>query len=227
MMKIVREWGEAILVALVLTIIIRFFVVQAFKIPSSSMENTLLIGDYLLVNKFLYGVPVPFSDEHIFPIRDPERGDVIVFQFPVYEGLQKFRQRNAGVSEEITADWLKQVQGYQKGKVDFIKRVVGVPGDTIEIRNRQVFINGTAYNTPQKVHKDPILTPGTRDNFGPVTVPPDSFFVLGDNRDYSMDSRFWGFVPRDTIRGLAFIKYWSWDTQAFRPRLDRLGRPID
>jgi len=198
MPKWVREWGEALLVAIVLTLVIRTFVVQAFKIPSGSMENTLLVGDYLLVNKFIYGTKIPFTDIELFPVRDPHRGDVIVFISP-------------------------------DGR-DFIKRVMGLPGDTIKVVDKQLYINGKAVTIPQEVHKDPLVLPpgaGPRDFFGPVTVPAHSYFVMGDNRDYSADSRFWGFVPRKKIEGLAFIKYWSWDSQEFMPRLSRIGRPID
>ena len=200
MMKWIRDWGEAFFVAVILTLIIRTFVVQAFKIPSGSMEDTLLIGDYLLVNKFIYGTHLPFMKTRYLKIRNPERGDVIVFEFP---GPDDHR--------------------------DFIKRVIGVPGDTIAVENKQLYINGEPVTMPQAVHKDSMIAPpaaGPRDFFGPVTVPEGHVFVMGDNRDYSYDSRFWGFVPEENIHGLAFIKYWSWDSQAFRPRLGRIGHPI-
>lgn len=198
-----RDWSEALIVAAVLALIIRTFVVQAFKIPSGSMEDTLLIGDHLLVNKFIYGLQVPFSDEPILSIQDPERGDIIVFEFPEDKGKSYFQRR------------------------DFIKRIIGLPGDKIEIRSKNVYINGERYLTPEAVYKDGTLTAGPRDNMPAVTVPEDKYFVMGDNRDRSYDSRFWGFVDRSVIKGKAFIKYWSWDTENFTPRWSRIGRMID
>jgi signal peptidase I len=198
-----RDWTEALIVAAILALIIRTFLVQAFKIPSGSMEDTLLIGDHLLVNKFIYGTQLPFSDEPLLAIRQPERGDIIVFEFPEDKDKSYFKRR------------------------DFIKRVVGLPGDTVEIRNKNVFINGERYMTPEAVYKDGNLIPGPRDNMPPVAVPDDSYFVMGDNRDRSYDSRFWKFVDRSAIKGLAFIKYWSWNSEKFMPRWNRIGRPIE
>jgi signal peptidase I len=198
-----RDWTEALIVAAILALIIRTFVVQAFKIPSGSMEDTLLIGDHLLVNKFIYGTQSPFSDDPVLAIRQPERGDIIVFEFPEDKDKSYFKRR------------------------DFIKRVVGLPGDTIEIRNKNVFVNGERYITPEAVYKDGNLTAGPRDNMPPVTVPDDNYFVMGDNRDRSYDSRFWRFVDRSAIKGLAFIKYWSWDSEKFMPRWGRIGRMIE
>ena len=199
----IRDWTEALIVAAVLALIIRTFVVQAFKIPSGSMEDTLLIGDHLLVTKFIYGFHVPFSEEPVLSIRDPERGDIIVFEFPEDKNKSYFKRR------------------------DFIKRVIGLPGDTVEIRNKNVYVNGERYLTPEAVYKDGTLTPGPRDNMSSVTVPPHNYFVLGDNRDRSYDSRFWRFVDRSSIKGKAFIKYWSWDSERFLPRWGRIGRMID
>ena len=198
-----RDWTEALIVAAILALIIRTFVVQAFKIPSGSMEDTLLIGDHLLVNKFIYGTQLPFSDDPVLAIRQPDRGDIIVFEFPEDKDKSYFKRR------------------------DFIKRVVGLPGDTIEIRNKNVFVNGERYITPEAVYKDGNLTAGPRDNMPPVTVPDDNYFVMGDNRDRSYDSRFWKFVDRSAIKGLAFIKYWSWDSEKFMPRWGRIGRMIE
>lgn len=203
-----REWAEALVVAVVLALIIRTFLFQAFKIPSGSMLDTLLIGDHLLVNKFIYGTQVPFSDDHYLKLRDPERGDVIVFEFPEDENKSYFQRR------------------------DFIKRVIGLPGDVIEVQNKRVYVNGELYSIPQEEHKDPETIPAMaspRDFFGPVKVPADQYFVMGDNRDYSYDSRFWGFVEESKIKGLAFIKYWSWDSEADltdKIRFSRIGRPI-
>jgi len=198
-----RDWTEALIVAAILALIIRTFVVQAFKIPSGSMEDTLLIGDHLLVNKFIYGTQLPFSADPVLAIREPERGDIIVFEFPEDKDKSYFKRR------------------------DFIKRVVGLPGDVIEIRNKNVFVNGERYITPEAVYKDGNLTTGPRDNMPPVTVPDDNYFVMGDNRDRSYDSRFWRFVDRSAIKGLAFIKYWSWNSEKFMPRWSRIGRLIE
>jgi len=215
-----REWTEALIVAAILALIIRTFVIQAFKIPSGSMEDTLLVGDHLLVNKFIYGTKIPLSDARYFPIREPQRGDIIVFEWPV--------------------DTINKNLNYFSRK-DFIKRIVGVPGDKVEVRNKEVFVNGEHYTLDAAVHKSPYLIPGcsdigswtrsaserVRDCMEVATVPADSYFVMGDNRDNSRDSRFWGFVPRDNIKGLAFIKYWSWDARQTNVRWERIGRMIE
>ena len=197
-----REWTESIVVALILALIIRTFVVQAFKIPSGSMEDTLLIGDHLLVSKFIYGMQIPFTDKRILTFNHPQQGDVIVFEFPEDRNKSYFSRR------------------------DFIKRVVGVPGDVIEVREKQVYVNGVKYELPQAIHKEADTIPaeyGPRDFMKPVTVPADSYFVMGDNRDRSYDSRFWGFVTDPEIKGKAFIKYWSWDSERHLPRITRIG----
>ncbi|HIC91609.1 MAG TPA: signal peptidase I [Syntrophaceae bacterium] len=194
---IIREYAEAILIAIILAVFIRTFVVQAFKIPSASMVPTLQVGDHILVNKFIYGVKIPFIRKTIIPLRKPKRGDVIVFIFP------KDRSK------------------------DFIKRVIGIEGDTVEIVNKKVYINGKPFNDPYGVHNDNFIFPKRiepRDNFGPVTVPKDAVFVMGDNRDNSRDSRFWGFVKLKDIEGKAFIIYWSWDN--FSIKWNRIGKLI-
>jgi len=197
-----RENIEAIVIAVVLALFIRTFIVQAFKIPSGSMQPTLLIGDHILVNKFLYGIGIPFTDIKLLDIKKPKQGDVIVFIYP------------------------------QDESKDYIKRVIGVPGDTINIINKKIFLNGKPYQDDFGVHDDPITVPrgqfsSNRDNFGPVTVPPNSLFVMGDNRDHSSDSRFWGFVEINKVRGKAFIIYWSWESMFKNFRLSRLGRLIE
>jgi signal peptidase I len=200
-----REYGEALLFALLLALIIRTFLVQAFKIPSGSMEDTLLIGDHLLVNKFIYGMEIPFTDERILTIRHPRQSDIIVFEYPEDRDKSFFERR------------------------DFIKRVVGVPGDVVEVRNKQVLVNGEVFDLDQEVHKEPDIIPpqlSPRDFMAPVKVPEGKYFVMGDNRDRSYDSRFWGFVDESEIKGLAFIKYWSWDADKHRPRWNRIGRLI-
>jgi signal peptidase I len=194
-----REYAEAIVVALVLALLIRTFVVQAFKIPSGSMEPTLEIGDHILVNKFIYGIKIPFTHLSFGAWTQPKRGEVIVFIYPL------------------------------EPEKDFIKRVIGVPGDTVRIVNKKLFINGAEAQDPHAVYKEDTLLPGDaqkRDNFGPITVPPGKIFVLGDNRDRSLDSRFWGFVPLADVKGKAFIIYWSWDRQETNVRWKRLGRLI-
>ena len=194
-----REYVEAIIVALVLALIIRTFVVQAFKIPSGSMEPTLEIGDHILVNKFIYGIKIPFTHINLFPWENPRRGNVIVFIYPL------------------------------EPDKDFIKRVIGVEGDTVRIINKKLFINGAEVPDPHAVYKEDLILPGDmqkRDNFGPVTVPKGNLFVLGDNRDRSLDSRFWGFVPLEDVRGKAFMIYWSWDRQDTTVRWKRIGKLI-
>jgi len=179
-----RENLEAIFIAILLALFIRTFIVQAFKIPSGSMKQTLLVGDHILVNKFIYGVKLPFLHTTVFPIKNPERCDVIVFEFP------------------------------EDPKKDFIKRVIGIGGDTVEIRNKQVYLNNMKVDCGHAIHTDLNIIPKgiqPRDNFGPVKVPEDSLFVMGDNRDHSYDSRFWGFVKLKAVKGKAFIIYWSWN----------------
>ncbi len=195
-----QEYARSILLAFALFLIVRICVAQPFEIPSGSMKNTLLVGDYLLVNKFIYGVKIPFTNLRLPEIRPPERGDVVVFKFPLNR------------SE------------------DYIKRVIGIPGDVISIRDKVVSVNGIPYQNPHAIHTDPYILPrsiGIRDNFGPVRVPPNSYFVMGDNRDNSYDSRYWGFVKADDIVGEAFIKYWSWNQKTWRPRWGRIGQPIN
>jgi signal peptidase I len=179
-----REYVEAFAVALLIALLVRTFVIQAFKIPSSSMENTLLIGDHIFVNKFIYGYHIPFTNGRVLKFRQPARGDIIVFVFP----------------EDKTKD--------------FIKRVVGVPGDTVEVRQKKVYVNGRPVTEPYARYVDGLSTDmlvRTRDNMPPVKVPPRKYFVMGDNRDRSYDSRFWGFVDEDAVVGKALFIYFSID----------------
>ena len=197
---IVREYAESIIVAVILALVIRTLVVQAFKIPSGSMEDTLAIGDHILVHKVVYGMKIPLGEKTVFKMRDPRRGDVIVFEYP------------------------------EDASKDFIKRVIGTPGDTVEVKDKRVYVNGELYDNPHEVHKEKDLFPreqNPRDNMGPVKVPADSYFMMGDNRDRSYDSRFWGFVKGDKVKGLAFIKYWSWDNEHFRVRWRSIGSLIN
>jgi len=191
-----RENVEAILIAVIIALFIRTFVVQAFKIPSGSMKPTLQVGDHILVNKFIYGVKIPYLSSVVLPVKDPQRGDIVVFKFPV------------------------------DPRKDFIKRVIAVPGDVVEIRDKTIFINGRRVNHDYGVFSDPRTIAGNlkpRDNLGPITVPKDALFVMGDNRDESFDSRFWGFVPIRDVSGKAFIIYWSWDSDDFSVRWRRLA----
>ena len=194
-----RENIEAIAVAIVLALFIRTFIVQAFKIPSGSMKNTLLIGDHILVNKFIYGIKIPYWQKTIVSVKDPKRGDIVVFKFPEDPGK------------------------------DFIKRVIGIGGDVVAIRDKKIYINHKRLKHKYGMYTDPHIIPGgiqPRDNLGPVTVPEDSLFVMGDNRDHSYDSRFWGFVDLKKVKGKAFIIYWSWNKDNSSSILDyvRWGR---
>lgn len=188
-----REYTEALVVAGLLALIIRTFLFQAFHIPSGSMEDTLLEGDFLFVSKTLYGAEVPFTGGKRLPsIREPKRGDIIVFRYP------------------------------EDPSQDFIKRCIGIPGDVIEYRDKQLFVNGDLQDEDYTKHSQgERIVPG-RDNFGPITVPEGKFFMLGDNRDNSRDSRYWGFVDYSQLRGKALFIYWSWDKDHNLPRLSRI-----
>ena len=195
--RLIREYAEAIITALLLALVIRAFIIQAFKIPSGSMIPTLLIGDHILVNKFIYGTKIPFSDKSILAFKEPEKGDIIVFKFP------------------------------EDPKKDFIKRVIATGGDTLEERNKIIYVNGKEIKEPYAYHGDSFVrTRGDpRDNFGPLIVPENKVFVMGDNRDQSFDSRYWGFVDIKAIKGKALIIYWSWDP-GNRLRFNRIGRLV-
>lgn len=183
-----REYIEAILIALLLALFIRTFVVQAFKIPSGSMLNTLLIGDHILVNKFIYGIKNPINGQTLIPITDPERGDIVVFKYP------------------------------KNPSQDYIKRVIGIEGDTVTIKDKKVYVNGVPQDEDYVILGEEMLPANVqpRDNMGPVTVPPNSLFVMGDNRDNSYDSRFWRYVDLQAVKGKAFILYWSVDKKRFK-----------
>lgn len=190
-----RENVEAIIIAVLLALVIRTFIIQAFKIPSGSMLPTLQIGDHILVSKFIYGVKMPFTGATLIPISDPKPNDVVVFQFP------------------------------KNPELDYIKRVIATAGDIVEIRDKKIVVNGKPFPDSHGVFKDPLILPAAaapRDNFGPVTVPAGKIFVMGDNRDNSFDGRFWGFVDLKAVRGKAWIIYWSWDVQQPLFSLDRL-----
>ena len=194
--SVVREYFESICIAVILALFVRTFVVQAFKIPTGSMENNLLIGDHLLVNKFVFAPTMTALERTLLPIDPIARGDIIVFKFP------------------------------QDPDRDFVKRVIGLPGETIEMRNKRVFVNGTRLDEPY-VH---FLFPPAEDegqtvdvsglgvqvNYGPVQVPADHYFMMGDNRDNSEDSRFWGFMPRSYVKGKALFVYFSFGQDGVR-----------
>jgi len=186
--KFRKDWIEPILIAFVLAMIIRSFIMAPFKIPSGSMEDTLLVGDQLMAIKFTYGLRVPFANKFIVRFRDPKPGEVIVFKYP------------------------------QDESKDFIKRCIAVAGQTVEIRDKEVYIDGTRLELPEHVKfiDQQILpaTYGARDNLPPTLIPEGHMFMMGDNRDNSNDSRFWGFVPYENIIGKAVIIWWSWNRDA-------------
>jgi signal peptidase I len=185
--KFIKEYIEPIVIAILIALFIRAFIVQAFKIPSSSMEPTLLVGDHILVNKFIYGIRIPYSDEifgknkKFFEWKKPQRGDVIVFIFP------------------------------KDRKKDFIKRVIGTEGEKVEIVRNKIYINDKLIDDPWGHFT---MARSSIEDFGPIKVPEGSLFVMGDNRDNSQDSRFWGFVNINAVKGKALIVYFSWNSNA-------------
>jgi signal peptidase I len=195
--SVVREYFESLVIAVVLALFIRTFVVQAFKIPTGSMEPNLLVGDHLLVNKFRFGSYLSGVERTLLPMKEIARGEVIVFKYP------------------------------EDPERDFIKRVIGLPGDQVELRRKRVHVNGKPIDdpyahymdqpagSPQELEANGVTHSGDpREHYGPVTVPPGHFFVMGDNRDNSQDSRYWGFLPRGYIKGKALVIYWSYDGES-------------
>ncbi len=193
----IREYFEAIVIALFFAFIIRTFFIAAYKIPSGSMLDTLLIGDHLLVNKFTYGIKNPLSGGYLTEGNEPQIGDIIVFAYP------------------------------QNNDIDYIKRIVGLPGDIIEIRDKQLIRNGEAVQEEYVRFSEPNSIIPVRDNMHALTVPEGKYFVMGDNRDNSEDSRYWGFVDKELIHGKAWRFYWSWDSEETRPRISRIGRAVE
>jgi len=193
-----REYSEAIIIAVLLALFIRQFAVQAFTIPSGSMMDTLLIGDYILVNKFLFGAEIPLTERHLPGLRDPRHGDVVVFKYP---------------NDETR---------------DFIKRIIAVGGDTVQVRDNRVLLNGHPIDEPYVRPGSFTGPPSAQCSYAygcdPLKVPAGAYFVMGDNRDNSQDSRYWGFVRRDKIRGKAFLIYWSWNGEGHWLRWQRLGK---
>jgi signal peptidase I len=205
------DWAKSIVVALVVWFFLRTFLVEAFRIPSGSMENTLLIGDFLFVNKALYGAEVPVIHKRLPAVREPRRDDILVFDSVEEEGLK------------------------------VVKRLIGMPGDTLSMENGELFRNGQRVNEPYALHSDPTRSEDPiqrakmrewqlphlvhRDpssyqpdlqEWGPIVVPPDSFFMMGDNRDSSYDGRYWGFLPRKNVRGRPLVVYFSYDPSSWR-----------
>jgi signal peptidase I len=219
------EWVKSLAIALLLFLAIRTFAIEAFRIPTASMENTLLVGDFLLVNKAVYGAQVPGTPVRLPAFGEPDRGDVVVFT-PPHEPTK-----------------------------NYVKRLVGLPGDTLYMRDKVLFVNGVPVPEPYARHMDPmdVHTPGmswqldhlaspakrenyrpSRDNWGPVTVPREQYFVLGDNRDDSEDSRYWGFIDHASIKGRPWLVYYSFNPRTLRHvpwiteiRWDRIGGAID
>ena len=190
--SVVREYFETIVIAVILALFMRTFVVQAFKIPTGSMEPNLLIGDHLLVNKFVFAPTLSSAERSMLPMGAIRRGDIVVFKYPV------------------------------DPERDFIKRVVGLPGETLELRDRRMFVDGRAIDEPYahylprppRAGASELTSDDVRVRYGPVVVPADSVFVMGDNRDNSEDSRYWGFLPKENIKGKALMIYWSFDSSA-------------
>ncbi len=229
-----REYTEAIIIAIILALLIRTFVVQAFKIPSGSMKQTLLVGDQILVSKFLYGMKIPFTDTRFFILRQPRRGDIIVFSFPQNKEKEECRSFTRNVASRFGNAWSNKSLLYlfKDDCRDFIKRVIGVGGDKFKIKNKVVYVNNVALVEPYAIYNsksagESAIEP--RDNFGPVIVPRNKFLVLGDNRYNSHDGRFWGYVDMSEIKGRAFIIYWSWDSKnewLNKFRWGRLGKLV-
>jgi signal peptidase I len=205
--SVTREYYEAILVAVIFALFVRTFVVQAFQVPTGSMEKTVLIGDHLLVNKFIYAPHGDNALERLLPYRAPRRGDVFVFKFP------------------------------ENPERDFIKRVIGLPGDRVEAREKAVRVNGVLFPATHTFHLDPRVFPADpsepegarkRDTFGPVEVSPAHYWAMGDNRDNSYDSRYWGPVPQGNVKGRALLVYWSYeadpDSAEWHGYADKVGR---
>ncbi|UCC66045.1 MAG: signal peptidase I [Deltaproteobacteria bacterium] len=198
----IREYGETFVIALLIALFVRAFVVQAFKIPSGSMEPTLLVGDHILVNKFIYGIRMPLVGKRLVTFTKPRRGDVIVFIYP--------RDRSK----------------------DFIKRVIGLEGEKVEIKGQKIYINDRPLEDAWGVysHTSSLWGLPAKNNYGPHVVPSGCLFVLGGNRNNSQDSRSWGFVPINDVLGKAFISYWSWDWRApsliYKVRWRRIGHVI-
>ncbi len=200
-----REYFESIVIAVILALFVRTFVFQAFKIPTGSMENNLLIGDHLLVNKFLFAPAVTGLERVLLPVRPIRRGDVVVFKYP------------------------------EDPERDFIKRVIGLPGERLEVRDKKVYINGKPLDEPYVHFLEPprsasgqseVTSFDLRERYGPVDIPADKYFMMGDNRDNSQDSRYWGMLPRDYVKGRALMIYWSYESETEDYQQTGLGSTV-
>ncbi len=233
-----REYFESIGLAVLCALLLRGFVVEAFKIPTGSMIPTLLVGDHLFVNKFVYGIRIPFTKKYLLEFKEPKKGEVVVFSFPAADAREHIARQPASRRNCID-------RGSLESEKDFIKRIVGVEGDTVEVRDNQLFVNNVATDRrflrkeatgdflyPHEMHEQETLNgfeytihfKGSDENFGPISVEPGHFFVMGDNRDQSSDSRCWGQVPVENIKGRAMIIWWSIGPSAMR--WDRIGQFI-
>lgn len=227
-----REYIKAILTALILALLIRAFVIQAFKIPSGSMIPTLNIGDHILVSKFIYGLKIPFTNERFFIIKQPKRGDIIVFSFPENGEGCKNLSKNIAKRFKNVLESKNLFYFFKDDCRDFIKRVIGVGGDKIEVKNKVVYVNDVALVEPYIIHRDKSIAYGAeryKSDTGPVVVPRGKFFVMGDNREQSYDSRFWGSVDMSEVKGKALVIYWSWDRKENglkKVRWWRIGRLV-
>jgi signal peptidase I len=186
---------KSLAIAFLMVLPLKHFVIEGYRVPTGSMENTILVGDFLLANKFIYGATIPFTDKRLPAIRDPKPGDVVIFKFPLDPSL------------------------------NYVKRCIAGPGQTVEVRNKVVYVDGKRFDDDKftKYTDKTVPVKGSqayqRDNFGPYTVPRDEFFMMGDNRDHSYDSRFWGCVPRQNILGEALFLYLSWGEDSNAPAI--------
>jgi signal peptidase I len=236
--SVFREYAESIGLAILFALTLRAFVVEAFKIPTGSMIPTLLIGDHLFVNKFIYGLRIPFTQTYITRFEEVERGEVIVFKFPSEEARDYLMKQPASKRQCIEMSTLDEDK-------DFIKRVIGVAGDTVELRDNQIIINGEPVQSlgMRKVSTGNFLYPhrimetkrlnghvytvqysGADEDFGPITVKPGHVFTMGDNRDNSSDGRCWGQVPLENVKGRAMFVWLSIGPESYR--WDRIGHVI-
>ena len=194
-LTVLREYIESFGIALILALIIKCSVVEAYKIPSGSMEDTLLIGDFLLANKFIYGAKIPLLPIHLPALREPKPGDIVIFKYP------------------------------RDPKVNYIKRCVAIEGQTVEIKNKVLYVDGKRFSDPPLAKYTDASTRSprrdSRDNFGPYKVPKGHLFMMGDNRDNSADSRYWGPLPRELVLGKAMIIHWSWAPDPNAPIITR------
>lgn len=186
---VIWENVKSLLIAVVLAIIIKTSIVEAYKIPSSSMEDTLLVGDFLIANKFLYGSRIPLANWRLPSIREPKQGDVVIFKWP------------------------------GDGVTNYIKRCVAIEGQTVQVKNKVLYVDGKEFPNPPLSKFTMPLDRGVRDNFGPYVVPKDCYFMMGDNRDHSYDSRYWGPVHKNLILGEAVFIHWSWEPDEKSPEV--------